>query len=204
MIDKALDFLTKEVDAYLTLQNGAPTSGSWIVLSNVATESGNWAIPNDTLGLSLINIEEERVFKDQNTTFRGEDGKIQHYNPELKLNLYVLITARFVNADGAGGSNAGLQYMEGLKRLSHVISLFQAKNVFTPDNSPALPGSLQKLIVELYSYSFEQQYNFWAVIGAKYLPSVLYRVRLVTFQEARPTDSLTPITEVESNLTKDE
>lgn len=204
MIDKALDFLTKEIDKYLTLQVGTPTSGSWIVLSNVATESGNWAIPNDTLGLSLINIEEERVFKDQQTSFRDQYGKIQHYNPDIKLNLYVLITARFVNADGAGGANAGLQYMEGLKRLSHVVSLFQSKNVFTADNSPTLPSQLQKLVVELYSYSFEQQYNFWAVIGAKYLPSVLYRVRMVTFQEAKPLDSQIPITEVESNLTKDE
>lgn len=202
MIDKALDFLTKEIDSYLTLQAGPPVSGAWIVLSNVATESGNWAIPNDTLGLSLINIEEERVFKDQNTTFRDESGKVQYYNPELKLNLYVLVTARFVNADGAGGSNAGLQYMEGLNRLSHVISMFQGKNVFTPDNSPGLYAPLQKLVVELYSYSFEQQYNFWAVIGAKYLPSVLYRVRLVTFQEARIADSQVPIVEFESNLTK--
>lgn len=201
MIDKALDFLTKEVDSYLTLQAGPPASGSWIVLSNVATETGNWAIPNDTLGLSLINIEEERVFKDQNTTFRDSSGQVQHYNPEIKLNLYVLITARFVNSDGAGGSNAGLQYMEGLNRLSHVISLFQAKNVFTPDNSPTLPAQLNKLVIELYSYSFEQQYNFWAIIGAKYLPSVLYRVRLISFQEARIADSLAPITELDRNLT---
>ena len=152
------------------------------------------------LGLSLINIEEERVFKDQQTAFRDESGKVQHYNPEIKLNLYVLITARFVNSDGANGSNAGLQYSEGLRRLSYVISLFQGKNVFIPDNSPTLDTSLKKLVVELYSYSFEQQYNFWTVLGAKYLPSVLYKVRLLTFQEQRSLDSSISVSVTEQNL----
>ena len=200
MIDKALDFLTKEIDNYITLQVGPSPTGSWIVLSNVATEQGNWAIPNDMLGLSLINIEEERVFKDQQTAFRDESGKVQHYNPEIKLNLYVLITARFVNSDGANGSNAGLQYSEGLRRLSYVISLFQGKNVFIPDNSPTQDTSLKKLVVELYSYSFEQQYNFWTVLGAKYLPSVLYKVRLLTFQEQRSLDSSISVSVTEQNL----
>ncbi len=196
MIDKALDFLTTEIEDYLTLQFG-PASGSWTVLSNVATETGNWAIPNDTVGVSLINIEEERVLKEQQSAFRDESGNIQHYNPELKLNLYVLITARFVSSDGTGG---GLQYKEGLNRLSHVISLFQGKNVFTVDNSPGLDKNIKRLVIELYSYSFEQQYNFWTVIGAKYLPSVLYRVRLVTFQEKKALDQQVPIVTVESEI----
>lgn len=201
MIDKALDFLTTEIGNYLTVNAGSPPGTDWIVLSNVANEQGGWAIPNDTLGLSLINIEEERVFKEQQTAFRNDEGKIQHYNPELKLNLYVLITARFISGES---ENAGLQYIEGLKRLSSVISFFQGKNVFTVDNSPALDPGIQKLVVELYSYSFEQQYNFWTVIGAKYLPSALYRVRMLTYQEKRALDQQVPIEVVDSNLTQSE
>jgi hypothetical protein len=185
MIDLALDFLTKEINTYITLRAGAHGGDGWIVLSNVAKEDGKWAIPNDSLGLSLINIEEERIFKEQQSTFRNENGDIEHYNPELKLNLYVLISANFTSNETNPGA---YQYIEGLKQLSYVISFFQGKNVFTTDNSPGLDASVKKLVVELYSYSFEQQYNFWSVIGAKYLPSALYRVRMLTIQEKRVLD----------------
>ena len=80
-----------------------------------------------------------------------------------------------------------------------VISFFQAKNVFTPDNSPSMVDfdpRLKKIIVDLYSYSFEQLYNFWSVVGTKYLPSVLYRIRMVTFQEDEFTGSDIPIEKI--------
>lgn len=195
MIDQALDFLTKEINAYL-VQKNEPVSGTApeIVLTNVAAEDGNWAIPPRTLGLSLINIEEDRINKDQRSSFRNENGDIEHYNPEIKLNLYVLVSANFASGDAGGSANTTGVYGEGLKQLSYVISFFQGKNVFTTDNSPLLDAGIQKLIVELYSSSFEQQYNFWTVVGAKYLPSVLYRVRMLVYQEKRLLDQQQPIT----------
>ncbi len=196
MIDVALKFLTDEINAYLILKN-EPVSvvAPEIVLTNVAAEDGNWAIPPRTLGLSLINIEEERVFKDQRTSFRNETGDVEHYNPEIKLNLYILISANFAASD-AGGNTTGI-YGEGLKQLSYVISFLQGKYVFTPENSPGLDPSLKKLVVELYSSSFEQQYNFWNVVGAKYLPSVLYKVRMLVYQEKRLNDQGPPITNMD-------
>ncbi|HEU4717468.1 MAG TPA: DUF4255 domain-containing protein [Bacteroidia bacterium] len=197
MIDDALNFLTDEINAYLQLKND-PVSATApeIVLTNVAAEDGNWAIPPRTLGLSLINIEEDRIYKDQQTAFRNENNDIEHYNPNIKLNLYILISANFASGDAGGGTNSTGVYGEGLKQLSYVISFFQGKYVFTPDNSPNMSPALNKLIVELYSYSFEQQYNFWAVIGAKYLPSILYRVRLLTYQEKRLLDQQQPVTDL--------
>jgi hypothetical protein len=198
MIDDALKFLTEEINYYL-IQRNEPLSvtAPEIVLTNVAAEDGNWAIPPRTLGLSLINIEEERVFKDQQSTYRNLEGEIEHYNPNIKLNLYILISANFAAGDSGGSTNTTGVYAEGLKQLSYVISFFQGKYVFTPDNSPGLAPSLQKLVVELYSSSFEQQYNFWTVVGAKYLPSVLYKVRMLTYQEKRLLDQQQPITNID-------
>lgn len=184
MINTALDFLTKEINTFLELKNGV--SGDKIFLTNVATDAGGWAIPPNHLGLSLINIEEERVFKEQRTAYINEMGMTEHMNPEIKLNLYVLVSANY--NDNSGTAQI---YKEGLKQLSQVIALFQSKNVFTNENSPllfSLDPNIKKLVVELYSYSFEQQYNFWSVIGAKYLPSVLYRIRLIRFQEKAATE----------------
>lgn len=189
MIDKALRFLTDEMNAYLDLQNGNPAGESLIVLTNVADSStGGWAIPSQKLGVSLINIEEEKVFKEQQTQYRNANGDFEQYNPEIKLNLYMLVCANFVSENGDD------KYEQGLKQLSRIVSFFQGKNVFTPDNSPAMDANLKKLIVELYSYTFEQQYNFWTILGAKYLPSVLYKVRLLAYQEKRVQNSNDPIT----------
>ncbi|HET6990057.1 MAG TPA: DUF4255 domain-containing protein [Bacteroidia bacterium] len=201
MIDLALDFLTKEINAFLLQKNGpTPSVSPEIVLTNVAAEDGNWAIPPRTLGLSLINIEEDRVNKDQQTAFRNPQGDIEHYNPEIKLNLYILVSANFASGDAGGSTNTTGVYAEGLKQLSYVIGFFQGKYVFTTDNSPLLDASIKKLIVELYSSSFEQQYNFWTVVGAKYLPSVLYRVRMLTYQEQRLLDQQQPITNIDIEL----
>ncbi len=190
MIEEALKALRDELEGYLDLVNSTATPPEgFIVLSNVAKQDGSWAIPDDRIGMSLINIEEERVFKEQRFNYRNDAGDIEQYNPEIKLNLYVLFCANYVNT-----STTDMNYKEGLKQISNIIAFFQGKNVFTNANTPLMDAKLKQLIVELYSYTFEQQYNFWSILGAKYLPSVLYRVRLVTFQEKRLLNQNAPIT----------
>lgn len=195
MIHTCLSFLTNELNDYLKLRTGSPTVDR-VFLTSVATEGGGVVIPNKSLGVSLINIEEDRVYKDQKSTLINNKGNVERLNPEIKLNLYVLISANFQDTDSEDSIN---DYAEGLKQLSWIISFFQAKNVFTPENSPKLADfdpNLTKLVVELYSYSFEQLYNFWSVVGAKYLPSVLYKIRILTFQEREFFDTTIPIEKI--------
>ncbi len=198
MIHTCLSFLTNELNEYLKLRTGLPNIDR-VFLTSVATEAGGVVIPDKSLGVSLINIEEDRVYKDQKTTFSNKQGTIEHLNPEIKLNLYVLISANFQNKSDEDSTD---DYVEGLKQLSWIISFFQARNVFTPENSPRLAEfdpDLKKLVIELYSYTFEQLNNFWSVIGAKYLPSVLYKIRVLTFQEREFLDSSIPIEKIGIN-----
>jgi len=180
MIHTALDFITLTLNAHLQQKNGI--TGNLVSLTNIASESGI-IIPDDSIGVSLVNIEEDRIFKDQHYTFINSGGVVEKRNPEIKLNLYVLFAA---NYQREGGELDSSDYIEGLKQLSYIISFFQATNVFTEDNYPLMAEmdpNMKKLVVELYSYTFEQMYNFWSVLGAKYLPSILYKIRLLTFQE---------------------
>ena len=198
MIHTCLSFLTNELNEYLKVRTGSPTV-DMVFLTSVATEGGGVVIPDKSVGVSLINIEEDRVYKDQKSTVINSFGNVERLNPEIKLNLYVLISANFQNTNEQDSSD---DYVEGLKQLSYIISFFQAKNVFTPENSPKLAEydpNLKKLVVELYSYSFEQLYNFWSVVGTKYLPSVLYKVRMLTFQEREFFDSNAPIEKIGIN-----
>lgn len=198
MIHTCLSFLTNELNEYLKLRTGSPTVER-VFLTSVATEGNGVVIPNKSVGVSLINIEEDRVYKDQKSTIINNHGNVERLNPEIKLNLYVLISANFQNNVEEDTTD---DYVEGLKQLSWIISFFQAKNVFTPENSPKLVDfdpNLTKLVVELYSYSFEQLYNFWSVVGAKYLPSVLYKIRILTFQEREFFDTNIPIEKIGIN-----
>lgn len=198
MIHTSLSFITNELNDYLKMRTGSPAVDR-VFLTSVATEGGGVVIPDKSVGVSLINIEEDRIYKDQKTTIINEQGNVEHLNPEIKLNLYILISANFQNNDQNDSSD---DYVEGLKQLSFIISFFQAKNVFTPENSPNLASydpNLKKLVVELYSYSFEQLYNFWSVVGTKYLPSVLYKVRMITFQEREFFDSTIPVEKIGIN-----
>ncbi len=194
MIHSALEFLTHELNAFIKLKVGDPLTAR-IFLSGVTNEAGI-AIPDQSLGLSLINIEEERTNKEQQSRFVNVMGKVEKRNPEIQLNLYVLITANFQNKNAGNSSD---DYVEGLKQLSYAIAFFQSKNVFTPENSPALAGfdpNFTKIVVELYSYSFEQLYNFWSVVGAKYLPSVLYKIKTLRIQENALQETGEPIEQI--------
>lgn len=199
MIHSSLQFITNELNNYLKLRTGTPNVNR-VFLTSVATESGGVVIPDKSLGLSLMNIEEERMFKDQRNSYINKEGLAEHINPEIKLNLYILISANFQNKDANDPTD---DYVEGLKQLSYAISFFQSKNVFTQDNSPTMAAydtDMLKLVVELYSYSFEQLYNFWTVVGTKYLPSVLYKVRVVRFQEHALLDSNLPIEKIKTKV----
>lgn len=195
MIHTSLSFLTNELNEHLKLRTGTPDVDR-IFLTSVATESNGIVIPDRSLGMSLINIEEERAYKDQKASVINNEGIVEYRNPEINLNLYVLISANFQDKIENDSSD---DYVEGLKQLSYIISFFQAKNVFTQENSPSLASydqNIQKLVVVLYSYSFEQLYNFWSVVGARYLPSVLYRISLLSFQAKDIYETSVPIEKV--------
>lgn len=73
-------------------------------------------------------------------------------------------------------------YEESLKFLSHILSFFQYKNVFTPQNSE-LDHRVRQLHFEIAKLSFHELSNIWAYLGAKYSPSVVYLVRYIHFEE---------------------
>ncbi len=65
MLYEALDVLRSEVNDYLKALPELNVSGNSVVsMSNVAREDGTVEIPNNNLGLTLVNIEEERIIRD--------------------------------------------------------------------------------------------------------------------------------------------
>lgn len=186
MIDKVISTISKELASYLDLIAGLEEAAiNNIEINHLFNSSGD-AIPSD-IGITLVNIEEDRINKANDPYIKTSDGYTK-VNPEIKLNLYVLFSANFQD-----------NYSEALKFISYVIRFFQAKNVFTTANTPGLSSEVEKLIVELHPMSFEQQNYLWGMIGGKYIPSVLYRFRLLVVQEDVPVVGVEEITKIKEN-----
>ena len=89
MIDVALNFLKKYIDKKFQGTIGAPD----VIVSDVPKDISE--IDGDRIYVTLINIEEEKVLKNLPTYQNSPNGSIQLMNPEIRLNLYVLVSAIF-------------------------------------------------------------------------------------------------------------
>ena len=174
MIDVSLKFIAAELNSYLN------TKLSLDVASKDPVVPGNVARLNDgndnqdlqeKIILSLVNIEEERMLKSPEKYVRADD-QLQQRNPKVHLNLYCLFAAN------------KSKYNEALLFLSFVIRFFQYRSVFTHESSPSLDKNIDKLIFDLCTLNFEQINHLWGTLGGKYLPSVLYKMRMIIIDEA--------------------
>ncbi|MCP4121851.1 MAG: DUF4255 domain-containing protein [Bacteroidetes bacterium] len=170
MIDKVLEALQVELSNYLAIVAGLEEAAIDKIKISHLFNSGGEAIPSE-IGITLVNIEEDRVNKANDPYIKNSTG-LHKVNPEIKLNVFVLFSANFVD-----------NYDEALKFISYIIRFFQSKHVFTSSNTPRLDPSIEKIIAELHPMSFEQQNYLWGMIGGKYLPSVMYKLKMLVIQE---------------------
>lgn len=192
MIDKALELLRDELDAYLQLVLPGVGSGPRVELTKLMNQDGTLSMLDDKVGFTLISVDEEKIMKAQKPTVQTVGGTTKFLNPEIRLNLFVLFTANFDD------------YSTALRHLSQVITFFQGKTVYNKQVSPTLDPGIESLYIDYINETIEQQYELWTRLGAKYIPSVVYRVRMLTLQannvlEERP-DIITVNTQLQNSL----
>lgn len=188
MLDVALTFLKDQLQGFLVARTGAGPDARPVNLTPVVNDQGRYAIAVDSLGLTVVNIEEERTFRAQVPSYVLVDGRQVLREPEVRLNLHVLVAANF------------RLYTEALRYLSLVIAFFQSNPGFTVDAFPSLDPRIGLLTAELYSLSYEQLNQVWAFIGGKQLPSVVYKVKVVVVQDDAIAEIGPPITTLTATL----
>jgi hypothetical protein len=85
------------------------------------------------------------------------------------LNLLVMCAANF-----SGGN-----YPEALKFLSSAIAFFQAHQVLDQHSAPSPEAGLGRLVLSIENLSSSEMHSLWGIHSGRYLPSVLYRVRMI-------------------------
>ena len=82
---------------------------------------------------------------------------------------------------------SGNNYAEALKFLSGSISYFQRHPVLTRQTTPDMDSRIEKLVLDIENLSIQDMSNLWSSLGGKYMPSILYRIRMVTFDSDEMT-----------------
>lgn len=183
MIDDALNFIVQQLNNFLN-NSVETTDEEWIKLSNLIDQQGGLCFEN--MALSLISIEEERANKSQSPFNINANNTITVVNPEIKLNLNLMFAANFEP-----------NYSEALKFISLTTIYFQGIHVFTSQNSPSLPQGIEKLILDLSSPSSQELQNIWGYLGTKYMPSVIYKARLLVIQSGMSMGDVPAITTID-------
>ncbi|MCB0402369.1 MAG: DUF4255 domain-containing protein [Flavobacteriales bacterium] len=172
MISKALtfisDFLNQEIKMAVGIDDNRVVVSSLINPDGSITEN----IENKVV-ISVINLEHETTVNTSGNYMSGNANNYGKVAPPVFLNLYLLVSANYDSGN----------YTEALKMLSTVIGVFQANTYFTKDKNPTMQAPLEKLTFEIFNLPINELSHIWSGIGAKYVPSIVYKVRMITIRE---------------------
>jgi hypothetical protein len=176
MLHELLTFIEKRLNNHLKLKLGI--SDNKVILTTLSTSSGGpSAMLNDTVVMSLVNIQEEKTHNPRHQYVRTSGGFSQ-MKPPVSLNVYVIFAAYYNHENYS------------------VIGFFQVNNLFQSEEYPALARISNKVSAELVSMDISQLNQLWGPLTSNYKPSALYRFRSVIIQESELKDDIAPIKSV--------
>ena len=162
-----------------------------VSVSGLVGQDGSIAVNEENrLIVSLLNVENEPAAGSR-VDYRALKGGVVKQRQALHLNLYFLVAAHFATEN----------YNEALKYISETVSFFQVNNHLDSKSEPRLEGKVEQLLIEICRWNIDETSRMWHMMGAKYLPSVAYKMRMITFID-NTTSLVIPVTSgVDSSVT---
>ncbi len=166
MIHNVMTVIAQQLNEFM--RNELNLSEDMVVVNSLVDLKGdpNMQIENRVC-LFLQRIEEEKVAKSGG--FQANPGMA----PPVRVSLHIVFAANFPDPN----------YREALRFISLVLEFFQGRGTFDRSNAPGLPPGLDKLTFDLADLDYQEMNNLWSLIGAKYIPSLVYKVRMLTFSQ---------------------
>jgi hypothetical protein len=159
MINAAVSHLVVQLNQFLK-QAYALTEDVALMSGLVDAEGHAAPNTNNKLVVFVTNLEKDTVpYRQQGSGTAGAMRSVVSSAP-LYLNLYVMIAANLI---------------------SGAIAYFQRFPVFDHQVTPGLDPRIKKLVLDIENLKTHELSNVWALLGGKYLPSVLYKVRMIAF-----------------------
>jgi hypothetical protein len=189
MIDSAVSHIISQLNQFL--RRNFDLTEDIVVISNIVEQDGTVASHIDNkLVVFLVNIEKDAVPHGQrNGNTVGGNRSVISY-PPIYLNLYLMFAAHF----------SGNNYLEALKFISQTVSFFQRHPVFDHQNTPDLNRQIDKLVMEIENLDIKDLSTLWGSLSGKYLPSILYKVRMVAFDSGDVRTQVPTLKEPQSSV----
>lgn len=181
MIHNVFPIVANELNAFLQSRYNAVEDK--VIISNIIDQDGSLAVEgSNKIVMSLINVEQEGSTKASMNQHMISSSYVE-YAPHVSVNLTILFSAFFNSKN----------YLEALRFLSGVIYFFQSKPLFTPQNSPSLSDNIEKLHFDLLTIPLQELMNIYTLMGAKYMPSAVYKMKMLTFNQENIIDEIPAI-----------
>lgn len=163
-----------------------------INIANVATlnDGDEFLETKSSIVLSVVNIQEDKTLKNQSIyTAKKENKTVETVaHPPQYLNISLLFTSY---------SKEQSKYLDGLEKLQNIIEYFQINNSFYYENTTKVlityftykdldeveQKNHSKITLLSVSLSMEQLNQMWSYLGSKYMPSVLFEMRVLPIQK---------------------
>lgn len=180
MIQKVLQFTNEVLQQFL--QNKFDLDEDIVISNNLIDADGSIPQKNkNKVIISLINLEHETSKPFNVSNKKLHDGNFAMNAPSNRYNLDILVTANFDD------------YNETLKFLNAVILFFQINQAIDSSTNSNIPKEITKLVFDLEKNSYHQMHSLWTAMGAKYRPSVIYKMRMITLQDDRIKEEIPAI-----------
>lgn len=176
--------------------NSESNSTGFLNVVNIATlsDGDEFLEQKSSITLSIVNIQEDRTLKNQSIyQKKTEDNTIDKYAHPAKCLIFSILFASY-NIDQS-------KYLLGLERLQTVINFFQQNNSFFyktagtninevitfldyAQKSDTEKEDYSKITFMSVSLNIDQTNQMWSYLGSKYMPSVLYEMRILPIQNS--------------------
>lgn len=169
MIDRVLEHLAAHLNGHF--RRNFQVAEDVAVVSNLQEVGGAPVVlSTNKLVIFLSGIERDTLAHRATNAPRAMAGGILQSAPPVFLNLLVMCAANF----------SGSHYPEALKFLSSAIAFFQGNAALDHQNTPGMDPRLERLALNMENLSSQEMHSLWSIHGGRYLPSALFRVRMIT------------------------
>ena len=182
LIRSTLVLIRNRLNQYLRNLDGS--SEDWVILSNVVGHDGlPYHGATNKVVMFLANITNETTVSTYKPNQPIGGDKFATVAPTIYIDLHLLLLANFANKS----------YIDGLSMISRTISFFQQNSYFNHKNLPSLDPAIDKLTFDIVSLEMNDLSHLMGMVGTKYLPSVLYKVRMIPFQSDAMEAEVPPV-----------
>jgi hypothetical protein len=173
MIEKALQYTRDVFNQYLKNKFGLDEDA--VLINRIVDQSGSSPKENiNKVVLSVIHLGQETNQQFYNKSKRTVDGNYVIAAASQRYNIYILVVPHFDD------------YKEGLKFLNASLEFFQTYSLLNGEVNSKIPDGISKLEFQLEKGDgYMQMQNLWTALGAKFQPSIVYMMKLITIDSGQ-------------------